>query len=314
MLVLTSCEKDEAAIKLPPRGNTSFISITLGKDFEQQAFYNLKDSLITLIDNKCWDLAFEASPFGSKITINGGKDMYAARTNSKKFFSNNNLDTFTYKWDAPCGCIDSLAINNWGPNSDYVYIVDRGFNYTSDRYFQIKFLGYTNYEYHFEYASLNNPNLVTGVILPKNSNKVNVYFSFSTPTTYLDFEPNKENWDFCFLKYRHVFFETTPYTKYVVKGIFINTTKVIAAIDSTQKFEAITPSYSNEKCKYSGFRDAMGYDWKVYNFTTGQYTARTYVNYIIKNKHNGDIYKLRFLDYNNNGIKGTPKFEYVLLK
>lgn len=310
----TSCEKAEVAIKLPPRGNTSFVSITLGKDFEQQAFYNLKDSQITLVDNKCWDLSFEAAPFGSKIALNGGTDMYAARINSKYFINTNKPDTFNYKWDAPCGCFDSMAINNISPFNNIIYIIDRGYLYTTDRYFQVKFVGVSPYEYHFEYASLNDPKTITAVILPKNPTKLNVYFSFSTPTKYLDFEPCKEDWDFCFLKYRFVFYETTPITKYVVRGIFINTSKISVAVDSTQKFESITPKYAEDKFKYSGYRDAMGYDWKVYNFTTGQYNARTYVNYVIKNEHNDEIYKLRFLDFNNNGIKGTPKFEYVLLK
>jgi hypothetical protein len=314
LLTLTSCEKAEVAIKLPPRGNTSFVSITLGKDFEKQAFYNLKDSQITLVDCKSWDLSFEAAPFGSKITLNGGLDMYAARTKSKTFFYTNNPDTFNYKWDAPCGCFDSLAINIEPNFNNYVYIIDRGYLYTTDRYVQIKFLGVSNYEYHFEYASLSTPKQITAVVLPKNFAKLNVYFSFSTPNTYIDFEPNKENWDFCFMKYRVVFYETTPITKYVVRGIFINTSKIVVAVDSTQKFESITPTFADDKCKYSGLRDAMGYDWKVYNFTTGQYNARTYVNYMIKDKRSDVKYKLRFLDFNDNGIKGTPKFEYVVLK
>jgi hypothetical protein len=311
LLSITSCEKAEVPIKLPPRGNTTFVSITLGKEFEKQAFYNLKDSQITLIDNNCWDLAFEAAPFGTKITLNGGKDMYAARTNSKTFFKTDKPDTFNYKWDAPCGCFDSLAIMT---NSSFVYIIDRGYLYITDRYFQIKILSIYNTQYYFEYASLANPSIITQKLIDKNPKKINVYFSFSTPNTYLDFEPNKEDWDFCFLKYRYVFYETTPVTKYVVKGIFINTSKIVVAVDSNQKFEAITPTYANEKCKYSSARDAMGYDWKVYNFTTGQYNARTYVNYMIKDKHEDVTYKLRFLDYYDNGIKGTPKFEYVLLK
>jgi hypothetical protein len=65
---------------------------------------------------------------------------------------------------------------------------------------------------------------------------------------------------------------------------------------------------------YSNLRDVIGYDWKVYNFTSGQYVARSNVNYVIKDFYTGDAYKLRFLDFNHNGIKGTPKFEYVQLK
>lgn len=313
--VITACEKDEPIIKLPARGNTSFIVIdSLGKDFEKQAFFNLKDSQITLVNINSWDLAFESSPFGSNITINGGMDMYAAKVNSRKFIKSSRPDTFNYKWDSPCGCYDSLAINRWLENGDKIYILDRGGYYKTDRYFQIRFIDVNPTSYKFEYATLDNPNTITSVMLAKDPTKQNVYFSFTTPTTYINFEPKKEDWDFCFLKYRYVFYENNPIVKYVVRGIFINTFKNDVAIDSTTNFEAITPLYAENNCHYSNLRDVIGYDWKVYNFTTGQYVARTKVNYIIRNWHSHETYKLRFLDFNNNGVKGTPKFEYLILK
>ncbi|MFA9214291.1 MAG: hypothetical protein ACEQSR_10660 [Candidatus Methylacidiphilales bacterium] len=312
--VITACEKDEPTIKLPPRGNTSFIVVdSLGKDFDKQAFFNLKDSQITLVNINSWDLSFEASPFGYNITINGGMDMYAARINSRKFIKSNKPDTFNYKWDAPCGCYDSLAIKNWIDNDDKIYVLDRGGYYKTDRYYQIRFISVSPYDYKFEYATLDNPSAVTSVILKKDPTKLNVYYSFTTPTTYINFEPKKENWDFCFLKYRYVFYENNPIVKYVVRGIFINSSKVDVAVDSVANFENITPSFT-ENCQYSNLRDVMGYDWKIYNFTSGQYVARTKVNYIIRNWHTHEKYKLRFLDFNNNGIKGTPKFEYLIMK
>ena len=100
----------------------------------------------------------------------------------------------------------------------------------------------------------------------------------------------------------------------MVRGIFINQTKIIVSVDSTTKFDLITPSYAKNYCKYANNRDVIGYDWKVYNFTTGQYVARTNVNYVIKSFREEETYKLRFLDFNNNGIKGTPKFEYLKLE
>lgn len=314
IVLISACEKEEVKITLPARGNTTFMVIeNLGKDFEKQGFFNLKDSTLTLVDNNSWDLSFDASNIGSNITINGGMDMYAAKTNKYNFFKTNNPDTFNYKWDAPCGCIDSLAILNWVQSNGKVYILDRGFNYTKDRYIQIKFLSFNAYSYQFEYASNDNPEARFFVELPKDTTKAHVYFSFTTKT-HLNFEPNKADWDFCFIKYRHVFFETNPITKYVVRGIFINNTKNIVAVDSSYNFETITPSIAIKNFVYSNLRDAMGYDWKVYNFTTGQYVARPIVNYLIKNWYTNEIYKLRFLDFNDNGIKGTPKFEYLLLK
>lgn len=314
IILFCACEKEEPKITLPPRGNTTFMVIkNLGKDFEKQGFFNLKDSSIKLVDNNSWDLCFDASQYGHSITINGGMDMYAAKTNQYKFFKTNNPDTFNYKWDAPCGCIDSLAIHNWVQSNGKVYILDRGAFYTKDRHIQIKFLGFNFNSYQFEYASTDNPETSYFVELPKDTSKAHVYFSFTTKNV-LNFEPNKEDWDFCFVKYRHVFFETNPITKYVVRGIFVNTTKSVVAVDSSHTFEAITPNLAIKNFNYSNLRDAMGYDWKVYNFTTGQYVARPIVNYLIKNWHTNEIYKLRFLDFNDNGIKGTPKFEYLLLK
>lgn len=313
--VISSCEKDEPAIKLPPRGNTTFMVIeNLGKDFEKQAFFNLKDSMLTLVDTKSWDLAFDASPLGINITINGGMDMYVARVNTKKFVKTNKPDTFNYRWDSPCGCFDSLGINRWTDGQDKIYILDRGANNPPNRYYQIRFTSVSKYDYTFEYATLENPEIVYTVTLPKDPSKLNVYYSFATPNTYLNFEPRKDNWDFCFIKYRYVFYENNPIVKYVVRGILINTYKVCVGVDSTQNFSSISPSYAQTKMQYSNLRDVIGYDWKVYNFTSGQYVARSNVNYVIKNFHSGDAYKLRFLDFNNNGIKGTPKFEYLELK
>jgi hypothetical protein len=310
ILIATSCQKEEQPIKLPPRGNTTFMSINLGKDFEQQAFLNLKDSQITFVNNSIWDLAFEVH--SNLITLNGGNDMYAASIKSNNFIYSNKPDTFNFKWDAPCGCPDSLAINYH--YFDYIYIIDRGSHITDKRYLQMRVIKNTPYEVQFIYTDLLTPEKGTLVSLKKDYNKVNVYFSFNTPNTKLNFEPNMEDWDLCFLKYRYVFHETNPVTKYIVKGIFINHQRIDVAVDSVQQYENIVPSYATDSCHYSNMRDVIGYDWKIYNFVNGQYQARTHVNYMVRNYFTGEIYKLRFLDFNHNGIKGTPKFEYILLK
>jgi hypothetical protein len=316
-IIFSSCEKEEKPIKLPPKGDATFMAITLGKDFEKQAFLNLKDSQITLVDINSWDLAFDASPYEYSIYLNGGMDMFAADTKKDNFFTTNNTDTFNYKWDAPCGCYDSLALSHWcypdRNSKGNIYLIDRGAYYTTNRFIQFRLIRVTPYNYEFQYMALEAPDKVYKVSLPKDHTKSKVYFSFTTPNTYINFEPTIQNWDLCFLKYRYVFYETSILTKYVVRGIFINTAKIAVAVDSTHTFEKITPNIALNEFHYSNIRDVMGYDWKVYNFTTGQYNTRTQVNYIIRSYLNDDIYKLRFLDFNHNGVKGTPKFEYIQL-
>jgi hypothetical protein len=53
----------------------------------------------------------------------------------------------------------------------------------------------------------------------------------------------------------------------------------------------------------------VGYNWKEYDLSAGEYTVFSNINYIIQDK-NDKYYKLHFIDfYNNLGEKGYPKFE-----
>ena len=63
-------------------------------------------------------------------------------------------------------------------------------------------------------------------------------------------------------------------------------------------------------------RDAMGFEWKIYDFGQGRYLTRKYVNYIFKtNETLPKYYKLRFIDfYSKQGIKGSPRFEVLEIK
>ena len=55
--------------------------------------------------------------------------------------------------------------------------------------------------------------------------------------------------------------------------------------------------------------NAIGWDWKQYDMSSGPYTVDVTKNYIVKNQ-NGLYFKLRFIDfYDDIGEKGAPKFE-----
>ena len=59
--------------------------------------------------------------------------------------------------------------------------------------------------------------------------------------------------------------------------------------------------------------DVIGYDWKYYNFDDAVYTIVPEMNYVIRDR-DGFYYKLRFVDfYNDQGVKGYPKFEFARL-
>jgi hypothetical protein len=67
------------------------------------------------------------------------------------------------------------------------------------------------------------------------------------------------------------------------------------------------------KLELSTKLDAIGYDWKAYNFDSGVYQVDTKKAFVLKDRK-GFVYKFHFIDfYNNSGQKGAPKVEYQKL-
>src|SRR5437764_345034 len=78
---LVSCEKGEDAIVLPPRGTASHDSIVMGGSYENQVFYDFETGKAVYTSaNSLWDLAFEASPAGRHIFLNGGQKVFVYNT------------------------------------------------------------------------------------------------------------------------------------------------------------------------------------------------------------------------------------------
>ena len=59
--------------------------------------------------------------------------------------------------------------------------------------------------------------------------------------------------------------------------------------------------------------DVIGYDWKDFSLQTNTFTIFSDKIYLIKDA-SGNLFKLRFIDfYDDNGIKGSPAFEFMRL-
>ena len=102
-----------------------------------------------------------------------------------------------------------------------------------------------------------------------------------------------------------------PYP-YLVTGALLNRYQVEAAVDSAADFLSITRETA-VMMNYSTSLDVIGYDWKYYSFSTGVYTIRPKLSYVIHGV-SGNYYKLRFVAfYNKDGLKGYPVIEYQKL-
>jgi hypothetical protein len=106
--------------------------------------------------------------------------------------------------------------------------------------------------------------------------------------------------------------EGDPYP-YLVTGTLINRSGVAVGRDTVHPFSSITKDLIPSIPEYSTSLDAIGYDWKYYNFSSGAYTVLTNLSYIVRSK-SGVWYKLRFIGfYDKNGSKGYPAIEFQAL-
>ncbi len=316
LLLFASCERAELPVKLPPKPIDSLrvLQVDLGEDYTLQKYINLFDSpaVKASFETNNWDLSFECGKYGFRIFQNGGKGVLTAVVGKEYLARVGSNNTLTWEFDAAGGG-DSIALLNWCDrefaSNNKVYAIDLGVG-SLPRYFQFKILSVNANQYVLEVANARGEE-IKEVVVPKNSNKHLVYYSFAANRV-LDQEPEINNWHFSFLRYRFVYYEFTPPLQYIVTGIFINPKTISVAVDSTLTFENINRQ-SLTNLTFSTQRDAMGFDWKIYDFNSGIYLARKYVNYIIKlNQPVPTYYKLRFTDfYSTTGLKGSPKFEFV---
>ncbi|MCE2787418.1 MAG: HmuY family protein [Bacteroidota bacterium] len=324
IMFLSSCEKEEIPVKLPPRDfNVRMMGVDLGTEYDKQVYINLNSGIVQSVDNNSWDLSFDAAPEGFTIYINGGKNVLVANTGSTDFSADTKSSELNWRWDEASGNADSLALSHWCNRYNYktfdsVYVIDRGKgSSSSDNYFKFKIIAVTPQKYVISVADMSGK-FIKETNIYKSPEKMLVYFSFDNGGTYYNFEPPIDSWHFKFLRYRWIYYEFNPPLLYQVTGVHLNSTMLDVAIDSSLTFYDIKFNQSlNPALYYSNDRDQIGFEWKYPDFTPNgvRYRTRTYINYFLRYRYLPDlVYKLRFIDfYDDKGNKGCPRFEYQLL-
>lgn len=319
---ISSCEKAELPVKLPPKpDNVQLGTADMTENYDRQVFVNLETGQQWTADNDDWDLQLEAHAHGFLIRLNGGKGVLVAATGKNKF-AQINMETLCWRWDGASGMHDSLALAGcYNPSihkeNDSVYVIDRGFAVNAaERYYQFYVNEISEEHYVIFTANIDGSNVQKHTI-HKNPKKLNVYFSFAQGGQSVSIEPDNSQWHFCFTRYRWIYYEFTPPLLYTVVGVHINTSAISVAVDSTHQFENVTPDFAHT-LHFSNRRDIIGFEWKYPDFTsTGvRYITRKYINFIVSEKDAGhEMYKMRFIDfYNDKGIKGTPRYEYLRIQ
>lgn len=321
---LFSCIKEELPIA-PYEHNPE--QVEMGPDYNNQIFYNLNYSSVVSENLETdWQIAFECSDSGSHVILNSSIVTKAFKTSSTNFndvSSISGISSNDWLYDAPSGCLDSIALNPLGSLKklqDFdvllgnVYILNLGYSVSGDidlGYKKIVVDKIDDDQYKIRSANLDGSKDTT-VIINKDGELNFKAFSLSSNST-VEVFPNKNDWDLMFTAYTHIFdFNGSP-LPYRVSGVLINRYKTYVAEDTTLDYNEINYNniINNNNLVYSNNIDVIGYNWKTYS---GSFTIVENLNYIIKTSA-GLYFKLRFIDfYNDNGVKGCPKFEFQQLQ
>jgi len=320
-LAFHSCFKKDELIAPHPRGNVQTDTIGMTQNYLNQVYFSLDSGRVVSTNSKtAFDLGFECSQAGWHVILNTSDFMKVADLGEVVFGQAYDTTGLIMRFDKSDGNPDSNAIGRWFSirgtdtvSDRHVYAVSRGMDELGNPLglYQVIFDSLKNGTFYFRYAPLQGGTAIPGAVT-KDPGVNFRFFSLKTGSV-VPVEPEKETYDLLFSQYTTLLFTDAgiPYP-YLVTGVLLNRYRVEAAVDSTTDFLAITRDKALTMT-YSKSLDAVGYDWKYYSFSTGSYTIRPGIHYIIRGI-SGFYYKLRFIGfYNKAGLKGYPVIEYQQL-
>ena len=308
-IFLLGCEQNEIPIKQHSSGNITSKQINMGSSYSQQIFYNLNDNTVITENEKTdWDLAFESSSEGWNIIINSSTFSQLAELSDINFNDHISVNNLNWRYDNPLGIRYETAFGDYR-NKNSVYILDRGYKLNGNNrgYKKIIIDSINNTSYYIKYANLDNTSMQNLEI--KKDNTYNFqYISLDNDET-INIEPKKENWDLLFTQYTHLFLDNEETPAYLVTGVLTNyLNNIMVATDTINTFKDIELNMIDQY-NFTNEQNEIGYNWKLYNFTSQSYIVKADITYIISDI-DGRYFKLHFIDfYNDNGEKGNPKFE-----
>jgi hypothetical protein len=321
MFALQSCFKEDELITFHPRGGVRTDTIPMTEYYTYQIYYSLDSGTIVKqnLKNEC-DLGFECSANGWRILLNTSNFMTVSDLGLVPF--GGSYDTLGKKmlFDKSDGNPDSTAFGMWFNiiagdtiSKGHVYALNRGVDESGNPLGLVQVIldSLKLGTYYFRTAPLKGGAFISGTV-SKDSRYYYNWYSIPAATT-KSLEPPKDSYDLLFTQYTTMLItdEGEPYP-YLVTGTLINRQGVAVSRDTIHLFDSITRVLIPAN-GFSTALDAIGYDWKYYNFETGLYSVLPKLSYFIRSK-TGIWYKFRFIGfYDRNYSKGYPVIQYLPL-
>lgn len=294
--------------------------VFLGQGYANQAYYQLASGEVLQNAKADWDLAFEASGFGSGIRINGANGVklwvYPNGDNSawqnvdtagiatwKQHFDSdtswafgafNRSRNFNNPFDLGWGVYNTMTHAVTGDSLHILQLADGSFR-------KLQMINLLGGSFNFKYAHLDGSNEETVAIAKSDFNDKNFgYYSILNQET-LDLEPPANNWDLLLTQY---IAEIAPNVHHNVAGVLMNNgveaARVLDVADVT--------NYNDWQNKpFSHWINTIGYDWKSLNYQTFQFEIADSLLFFIADRA-GDIWRLYFSSF---GGSATGKYGFT---
>lgn len=305
-----------------------------GTLYPNKVFVDLSANRQTVVNRNAWDLGFYTAAGEYRVILNSSAAMMA------KQISKNDLNTVTAA--DTVGFSTDVAFNQFAPITgslpyiDYpsgdmnrtaiaavsaiaednkVYIVNRGLApgspAASRGWKKIRILRNASGGYTLQQADISASSFTT-IDIAKDDQYFFRYLSFESGI--VNVEPTKKKWDLAWTYFSNVTNFGSGEVPYLFQDILlINRNVQIARVMNTAKSFADFTEAEIASQTFLSTQNAFAADWRSGGGPTTSPAVRSDRYYIIKDGDN-NYYKLRFTALTQNGERGYPAFESVLIK
>jgi len=295
-------------------------TVSIFTGYAHQSYYSLNAGEIANIDNSDWDIAFDASGYGSTIRINGaiGTELYKypdGDTSDWATLDTAGISSWPMVYDSDTtwagGAFNTGKTSNpmdlgWGIYStithhvlgDSLFVIK--LNNGSMKKLQIESLA--SGSFNFKYANIDGTNEVNETVSKSSFSGRNFGYYSIRAGTEINREPASSSWDFVFTKYVTELF---PGTHYGVTGLLSNVGVEVAKMSGVADVMNTT-SFAGHSL--SDDINTVGYDWKSYNSSTWSFNIEDSLCYFVDDV-DGNLWRLVMT-----GFGGSMTGEFVFHK
>lgn len=317
-LLFTALSLTLASLATSAQGAYDTVSIYTG--YVNQSYYSLATGEVANVDNSDWDIAFDASGYGSTIRINGaiGTELYKypdGDTSDWATLDTAGMSSWPMVYDSDTtwgggafntGATSSAMDLGWGIYSTITHHVvgDSLFviKLTNGAMKKVQIESLASGTFNFRYANLDGTNEVNESVAKSSFTGRNFgYYNMRTETE-SNREPANSSWDFVFTKYVTELF---PGTFYGVTGLLSNAGVEMVKMAGVADVMNTT---SHAGHAMSTKINTVGYDWKSFNGNTWSFDIVDSLCYFVQDV-DGNLWRLVMT-----GFGGSTTGEFIFHK